>query len=392
MALVNWEWMSMYQNASLSLMSAVSSDHCPLILDVIPVHRVRKYFKFEAYWADHKDCSNVVKRGWCKEEQNGDEWDKISRNINNCKGELKKWSKVIFKRADREIQKMKDELKKLHNSDFTEENQRRMQLLKENIATLWKQEEKFWEQRSRLKWLRWRNKNTAFFHATTIHRRQRNRIERPKNASGQWLNNTSEIMEHIEEHFQKLFASATRHGFEGTINKISRVTKEINNELLMDIMDEEVRKAVFSMGSLKALGPDGLNGIFYQKHWEVISKDVCAVVRAFFNSGHIPEEINETTVVLIPKTKNPESLNELRPISCCNFIYKIISRIIVLRLKKWMEAIVSPTQSTFVGGRLIQDNVVIVQEVYHSLNRKGKGGSNSLAIKLDMNKAYDRLE
>ncbi|RYR78811.1 hypothetical protein Ahy_A01g003669 [Arachis hypogaea] len=92
MALVNWEWMSMYQNASLSLMSAVSSDHCPLILDVIPVHRVRKYFKFEAYWADHKDCSNVVKRGWCKEEQNGDEWDKISRNINNCKGELKKWS------------------------------------------------------------------------------------------------------------------------------------------------------------------------------------------------------------------------------------------------------------------------------------------------------------
>ncbi|RYR09735.1 hypothetical protein Ahy_B05g078136 [Arachis hypogaea] len=89
-ALANWEWMSMYQNASLSLMSAVSSDHCPLILDVIPVHRVRKYFKFEAYWADHEDCSNVVKRGWCKEEQNGDEWDKISRKINNCKEELKK--------------------------------------------------------------------------------------------------------------------------------------------------------------------------------------------------------------------------------------------------------------------------------------------------------------
>ncbi|XP_016164800.1 uncharacterized protein LOC107607348 [Arachis ipaensis] len=200
-------------------------------------------------------------------------------------------------------------------------------------------------------------------------------------------------MEHIEEYFQKLFASSTRHGFESIINKIpQRVTEEINKDMLMDNTNEEVRKAVLSMGSLKAPRPDGLNGLFHQKHWEVISKEVCVVVRVFFSSRHIPEEINETIMVLIPKTKNPESLNELRPISCCNFIYKIISRIIVLRLKKWLEAIVSPTQSAFVGGRLIQDNVVIVQEVYHSLNRKGKGGSNSLAIKFDMNKAYDRLE
>ncbi|XP_020961289.1 uncharacterized protein LOC110263815 [Arachis ipaensis] len=142
-ALANWKWMFMYQNASLSLMPAVSSDHYPLILDVIPVHRVEKHFKFEAYWADHKDCFNVVKRGWCKEEQNGDEWDKISKKINNCKEELKKWSKITFKRADREIQRMKKELKRLQDLDFTEENQRMIQLLKENIATLWKQEEKF---------------------------------------------------------------------------------------------------------------------------------------------------------------------------------------------------------------------------------------------------------
>ncbi|RYR31548.1 hypothetical protein Ahy_B01g056356 [Arachis hypogaea] len=110
-ALANWEWIFMYQNASLSLMPAVSSYHCPLILDVILVHRVGKHFKFEVYWADHEDCFNVVKMGWCKEEQNSNEWDKISRKINNK--ELKKWSKVTFKRADREIQRMKEELKRL---------------------------------------------------------------------------------------------------------------------------------------------------------------------------------------------------------------------------------------------------------------------------------------
>ncbi|XP_057745064.1 uncharacterized protein LOC130962924 [Arachis stenosperma] len=166
----------------------------------------------------------------------------------------------------------------------------------------------------------------------------------------------------------------------------------MNRELISEVTEEEIRKAVFSMGSLKAPGPDGLNGLFYQKHWEIIKKEVCAVVREFFRNGFLPEDISETIVVLIPKVKDLEELNQLRLISCCNFIYKIITMVIVLRLKGLLEDIVSPTQSAFVGGRLIQDNVVIVQEVYHSLNRKGRDGSQNVAIKLDMNKAYDRLE
>lgn len=87
----------------------------------------------------------------------------------------------------------------------------------------------------------------------------------------------------------------------------------------------------------------------------------------------------------------PKSLNNLRPISCCNFLYKIISKLIVIRLKGMMGGLISPNQSPFVGGRLIQDNLLIAQEVFHSLKRRNKGERENIAIKLDMNKAYDRL-
>ncbi|RYR65333.1 hypothetical protein Ahy_A03g011263 [Arachis hypogaea] len=261
-------------------MPAISSDHSPLILNLKTVFRIRKSFKFEAFWADKEECEKVVKKGWGKEVSQSCEWTRITRRMNNCKEELKKWSKSTFKRADKEINRLKEEMKKLQDSNFTEEKQNQVHVLKEKITALWKQEEKFWGQRSRLKWLKWGDKNTSFFHATTIQRRERNRIERLKNEAGYWLEEREEIMRHIEEHFEALFTSTTRQRYDNTLSKIPvRVTEEMNRDLISEVSDDEIRNAVFSMGSLKAPGSDGLNGLFYQKYWEVIKKEVCEVVK-----------------------------------------------------------------------------------------------------------------
>ncbi|XP_057719433.1 uncharacterized protein LOC130933842 [Arachis stenosperma] len=218
-------------------------------------------------------------------------------------------------------------------------------------------------------------------------------IERLKNTSGEWVRGENEILKLAVLHFQNLFKASDNLVMSECISRIPiRVTEGMNRELMKKVSDQKIKVAAFSLGSLKAPGPDGLNGLFFLKHWAIIEKEVCEVVKHFFQERVLPSGIGDTIIVLVPKTNHPETLNQLQPISCCNFIYKIISKVLVIRLRRIIDAIVSPIQSAFVGGRLIQDNLVIVQKMFHALNRKGWHASRNLAVKIDMNKAYDRVE
>ena len=107
-------------------------------------------------------------------------------------------------------------------------------------------------------------------------------------------------------------------------------------------------------------------------------------------ADHLPEGTNDTILVLIPKTAHPEQISHLRPISLCNAAYKVITKSMINRLNEIMESSITPNQSSFILGRQIVDNIIIYQEVLHSI-KKLNSRKNYMLIKVNLEKAYDRL-
>ncbi|KAM6554656.1 hypothetical protein CsatB_015418 [Cannabis sativa] len=160
-----------------------------------------------------------------------------------------------------------------------------------------------------------------------------------------------------------------RHLFQERISQVDQ------DELIQPLSFDEIRKTLFDMNNHKAPGPDGMSVLFYKHYWEAVGDDFCEAVSDFFVNGKMHKGINATNIVLIPKVQNPKRPNHFRPISLCNVVYKVISKIVANRVKPILPSLIHPTQAAFVPGRNIQDNNVIVQEIIHSFNRKrGKEG------------------
>lgn len=120
--------------------------------------------------------------------------------------------------------------------------------------------------------------------------------------------------------------------------------------------------------------------------------DISQVVLSSLNLGSWLKSINHTFIILIPKVQNPEQVTDFRPISLCNVIYKIVSKIIANRLKPLLNSIISKAQSAFTADRLITDNILIAFESLHHMKNTCTGKIGFMALKLDMSKAYDRVE
>ena len=145
------------------------------------------------------------------------------------------------------------------------------------------------------------------------------------------------------------------------------------------------------MAPLQAPGLDGMPSLFYQNYWDLVGDEVTSLVLHFLNSASLPANLNHTFVTLIPKVKNMEYVLEFRPISLCNVLYKIFSKVLANRLKRILPNIIIEHQSAFTKSRLISDNILVAFESLHSMQRHTEK-DEYMAIKLDMSKAYDKVE
>lgn len=143
---------------------------------------------------------------------------------------------------------------------------------------------------------------------------------------------------------------------------------------------------MFSMSSDKCLGPHGFNPGFYQHFWEVCSPDIFKECVAWLGNGQFPASLNATNIALIPKCIEQQTMKDCRPIALCNVLYKVLSKVLVNRLKTVLDKCISKNQSAFVPGRSILDNAMVAIEVIHYMKLKTVGKKGNVALKLDISK------
>ncbi|KAM6556293.1 hypothetical protein CsatB_003312 [Cannabis sativa] len=210
----------------------------------------------------------------------------------------------------------------------------------------------YWQQRSRVSWIKDGEKCSRFFFlSATIHNR-RNSVE---SIYGVWITNKMEIGREFTGFLRDIFSNPTQGPLENLDHLITDHLSPIEQADMESISSfEEIRRTLFSICILKTLGSDGMSVLFF-KH---VTDDFCEAVVDFCQSRFMYRGFNATNVTLIPKVPNPKKVSQFRPISLCNVVYK--------------------------------DSNVLIQEIIHSFKRR-KGKEGLFVIKIYLVKAYDKL-
>lgn len=315
----------------------------------------------------------------------------MADKIRSCRKTLSKWKKENVLNSKDRIVKIQDALE----LEFTQikPSCQRISVLNSQMIRAYKDEESFWQQKSKNEWALHGDKNLKIFHASVKARRASNGLDQLQDSEGFMHRAEASkgqiAADYFRKHFSSSYSESQRVSFQ---NFPSRVSDSLNSLLTCEISKEEIKEAVFSIKSSSAPGVDGMTGYFFQQYWDVIGNELSEEIRRFFVTGEFPLEWNMTQICLIPKIPGATLMYDLRPISLCTVMYKIVANILASRIKPFLPDLVSQNQSAFVSDRMSSDNIIIAHESLHALRSVNSISKEFVAIKSDMSKAYDKVE
>ena len=392
--MANARWFELFPASQTEFLEIGESDHRPLVT-FISAERVDppRIFRFDSRMITKEGFTDSVKRGWRGIGQTQLIQMPLVQRLRNCRYQISRWKRQNRNNAEEKIGALWASLDKAVNSAVV--TQQRRTEIREELNQAYLEEEEYWKQKSRINWLRSGDRNTRYFHAVTKGRRIKNTINSLQDEHGVIYRGHTEISRVAIKYFQDLYTS------EGTDpdkyasvfqNFQQKVTPEMNQDLTRMVTEEEVYKAVMDIGAHRAPGPDGFSAVFYHTYWDEIKDDIMKEITCFFETGRLDQQLSHTNLCLIPKVYPPSEMKEFRPIALCNVSYKIITKVLVNRLKKHLSNIISENQNAFIPGRMISDNIVVAHEVFHCLKARKRQATSYMAVKTDITKAYDRLE
>ncbi|GAU27412.1 hypothetical protein TSUD_356480 [Trifolium subterraneum] len=387
-ALVSSDWISKFPNAKLINLLSSHSDHSSILLQCNPKIKQyhRKEFRFENSWLKEEDIEEVVNVGW----NHGEDLEIIHR-LTHCADELQRWGRKKRRRFKEEIKEHEEEMERTRDKGDASNTSRFLEAQKQHAKVLI-QEDIFWRQRAKMHWLKDGDLNTKFFHMSASARAKVKKIEKLITDENEVVIDQQELGDVARKYFQELF-KPKGGSHEPVLSLIlTRISAKDNAMLEAPITKEELRTTLFQMHPDKSPGPDGYNPAFFQKNWHLCGDEVFMAAKDWLQRGYFPSSLNETNICLIPKCDRPLSMKEFRPISLCNVLYKVVSKLLANRLKQVIDKCIYEEQSAFVDGRSITDNAFIAIEIIHALKRKSRGAKGEMALKIDISKAYDKVE
>ncbi|XP_057733875.1 uncharacterized protein LOC130949067 [Arachis stenosperma] len=341
---INSSWVYIFPEAYAEVLNRLQSDHCPILVRCKgrPQPKGSRPFRFVAAWATHPGYRDIVNQSW---------WSG-NRGIHGKLSEVQKNSLEFNSKCKKSSYGSKSPESSGLGSGIGIQDSFIFKLLREGSIIRF----------------------MAFF----------SRME--------WETDPEVLSQEAESFYKSLFCHLddVDLGCLGDV-PLPSLNEEACNNLTAPVTMEEVRTAVFHMNSFKAPGPDGFQAFFFKEYWEIIGLDVWKMVKQAFSGVTLDPRMLETLLVLIPKVELPVSMKDFRPISLCNVVYKIITKVLVNRLRPHLAEIVGPLQGGFIPGRGTPDNIIIAQEVLHFM-KKTKSKKGTLAFKIDLEKAYDRVD
>lgn len=266
---------------------------------------------------------------------------------------------------------------------------RKYWLLCENLKLL-EQEELYWFQRSHETWLLKGDCNSAYFHKCANGRKRKNTILSLEK-DGEVIEGDDNLVKHASEYYSELFGPVPQNNIQldsSLWNNSYMVSESDNQNLCLPFSEAEIKEALFQMESNKAPGPDKIPIEFYQKCCSIVKSDVVRLFDDFHNNKIDISRMNYEIITLLPKIKEANKIQQYRPICLLNCIYKLVTKVLTLRVEGVADKLINKAQTAFLKGRNILSGVMCLHEIVHETKKRKEVG---VILKLDFEKAYDKV-
>lgn len=375
------DWQLAFPHAIVEVLPPHASDHNPMLLSCTKYKsKHAKLFHFQVAWITHPDYEALVYNTWSQTA--GDAIAKLgSVSMHSITFNRDTFGNIFKKkrRLEARIKGIHTQLDLYPSSDLIH-LEKDLQL---EFSQVLEEEELLWFQKSQENWVKFGNKNTKFYHAQTVIHRRRNKVTSLQ-IDGIWCTDEDVLKGARAAFFKNLFQTSDTCVPDSLhLNSVPHIDSDLYALLVQPVSRREVRDALFSMAPYKTPGPDGFQPVFFRTYWNIVAQDVWDLVARAFSTGYIDPSLAETLIVPIPKVDEPRTLRDFRPISLCNVLLKLISKVLVRRVRPFLDDLIGPLQSSFIPNRALLIMPSLPRSLFTTcIKRKEKLGTSCLKLTL----------